>query len=219
MAYPATTVTNGTDADNLLVAKATAAGLTMPTGGLSMQDYLAYAVGNLMTDLPSGINAPNLASGTGIGGSAAAASTYRITKTVTALADTVATNVLTITVPNVKANAMVRVTLLGSLGAGGAIGAGEAFGNVSYDFSIGRTAGVNATGLISSVYGSSKNAVAGAATITVAGALSSVSGAVGASNTFTVTCAITKSGGSSDNHVCVVSAEVLNAFASGITIA
>lgn len=223
MAYPALTINNGTDAQNALVGEAFNAGLSEPTGGLSQLDMLAAVVANLLKDAPAAINLVTTGPVTGgtlnIGAAGGAASSRKLTKTVTGLADTVATDVLTITVPNAKANAVVRVTLLGSLGAGGAIGAGEAFGNVSYDFSIGRTAGVNATGLISTVYGSSKNAVAGAATITVAGALSSVTGAVGVVNTFTVTCAITKSGGSSASHVAVVMAEVLNSFASGITIA
>lgn len=219
MAFPSLTINNGTDAQNALVGQALNAGLAEPTGGLSQMDFLAAAVANLLITAPNGWLLPNVASGLSILGAGAAASSTKITKTVTALADTVATAVLTITVPNVKANALVRVTLVGSLGAGGTIGAGEAFGTISYDFSVGRTAGVNATGLISTAYGSAKNAVAGAATITVAGALSAVTGAVGVSNTFTVTAAITKSGGASDNHVCVVSAEVVNAFAAGVTVA
>lgn len=142
----------------------------------------------------------------------------KITKNVNALADTVATSVLTITVPNAAHSAVVRITLLGALGAGGTVGAREATGTISYDVVIGRTAGVNAVGTASSAYGSAVMAVAGADTITIAGALGSVTGAVDAANTFLFTAAITKGGGASDNHTVVVMAEVLNAAATGVGI-
>jgi hypothetical protein len=150
---------------------------------------------------------------------AAAAGQTKITKTVTAIANATPADVLTITVPNASHAAVVRVTILASLGAGGTVGARECSGTISYDIVIGRTAGVNAVGTASSAYGSAVMAVAGATTITVTGALSAVTGAVGASNSFTVTTTITRGGGSSANHTAIVSAEVLNAAATGISIA
>lgn len=139
--------------------------------------------------------------------------------TKTGLLDTVATNVLLITVPNAQVNAVLRVTLIGSLGAGGAIGAGEAVHAISYDFVIVRTPGVAAVGLIAAATGSAKNNVAGATIATTAGLLSAVAGAVGAVNTFNITCSITKTGGASDNHVAFVKYEILNSIGSGITVA
>lgn len=148
----------------------------------------------------------------------AANSVTEFIKAVTAIADATPTGVLTITIPNAAHSASVRVTLVGSLGAGGAIGANEASGTVSYDIAIARTAGVNAVATISSAYGSGMASVAGAATITVTAAMSAVSGAVGASNTFTVNVTITKGSGSSANHTCQVRANVINANATGVTL-
>jgi hypothetical protein len=154
-----------------------------------------------------------------LGGAAGAATTASaLTKAVTAIADATGTAVLTITVPNAAHSASVRVTLAGSLGTGGAIGANEATGTVSYDIAIARTAGVNAVGTASTAYGSGMANVAGAATITVTAVLSAVVGAVGNPNTFTVNVTITKGGGGSANHTCRVYASVLNANATGISI-
>lgn len=156
-----------------------------------------------------------------MGGSAAGAvrSKTSLIKSVTAIADNVATAVATVTIPNAAHSATVRVKLTGSLGAGGAVGANEATGTIGYDFAVARTAGVNAVTTISAAYGSATAAVAGAATITISAAASAISGAVGASNTFTVNVTIAKGSGSSDNHTCLVYAEVINANASGVTIA
>jgi hypothetical protein len=60
--------------------------------------------------------------------------------------------------------------------------------------------------------------VAGAATITLAAAASSISSAVGAVNTFTVNVTIARGTGSSTHHTCSVDAVLLNANASGITL-
>lgn len=154
------------------------------------------------------------------GGAAAAATTAtRLTKLTSSIADNTATAVLTVTIPNAAHAASLRVRLLGRLGAGGAIGADEANGTVAYDFSVSRTAGVNAVVTASTAFGSATSSVAGAATVTVTAAASAISGAVGASNTFTVNVTIAKGSGSSANHTCTVLAEVINANATGITIA
>ena len=153
----------------------------------------------------------------GVAGGALSDTTGLITKA--AIADATATAIATITVPNAKHSAVVRATFVGSIGAGGAIGAGEAVHAISYDFIICRTAGVAAVALISTAYGSAKQAVAGATTVTTAGAVSAVSGGVTATNTFTLNISITKADGASAAHVGFVRYELLNSFASGITIA
>lgn len=155
-----------------------------------------------------------------IGAAAGAASSVAtLVKAVTGIADNTATGVLTVTVPNAAHSASLRVRLVGALGAGGAIGAREATGTVSYDIAITRTAGVNAVVTASSAYGSGMANVAGAATITVTAAASAISGAVGAVNTFTVDVTINSGSGVSANHTCLVIAEIANAAASGVTIA
>lgn len=143
----------------------------------------------------------------------------RLTKAVAAIANGVATAVLTVTIPNAAHSASVLVRLNGSLGAGGAIGANEASGTVSYLIAIARTAGVNAVVTASAAFGSAMANVAGAATITVTAAASAIAGAVGADNTFTVNVTITRGSGASTNHTCVVLAEILNANAAGVSMA
>lgn len=155
--------------------------------------------------------------GTGVPGGAVVQDA--LVKTVTGIADATGTDIATITVPNAKHNAQLQVCVTGMLGAGGAIGAGEAAATNCYMVTIVRTTGVNAVGTVSSAFGAAAAAVAGATTATATTALSAVSGAVGATNTFTLKVTITKGGGSSANHVAFVSIRLLNGFASGITIA
>lgn len=167
----------------------------------------------------SGVNSITFAETfAGAGGAGVVTSRTEINKAVTAIPDATVTTVFTVTVPNAAHSAMIEVGLTGSLGAGGAIGANEATGTATYQIAVARTAGVNAVASISSVYGSTTAAVAGAATITVTGNLGAVSGAVGASNTFTIRVTITKGSGSSANHTCLAYARLMNANATGITI-
>lgn len=156
-------------------------------------------------------------SGTGI--AASTVSRTEMNKRVTGIANATGTAVLTITIPNAAHSAQLYIEVCGSLGAGGAIGANEASATNAYTITLARTAGVNAVAAISTAVGSSAAAVAGAATVTCTAALSAVSGAVGASNTFTVNVTISRSGGSSTNHTCLVYAKLMNANATGITIA
>jgi hypothetical protein len=155
------------------------------------------------------------------GGTAAGAATGRteLNKSVTGIADAAATSALTITIPNAAHSASLLVRVTGSLGAGGTIGANEATATNTYLIALTRTAGVNATAAISAASGAAATAVAGAATVTCTAAMSAVSGAVGATNTFTVNVTITRSAGTSTNHTCLVYAQLMNANATGITIA
>ena len=150
---------------------------------------------------------------------AAATSCTKKVISIASIADATATTVFTVTIPNAAHSASVEVALTGSLGAGGAIGANEATGTIKYLVSVARTAGVNAVATISTAFGSATSAVAGAATITVAGDLGAITGAVGASNTFTIRVTITKGSGASANHTCKATAEIINANATGISIA
>lgn len=143
----------------------------------------------------------------------------KMVKRVTSIADNTATTVLTITVPNAAHSASVRVTLTGSLGAGGAIGANEATESITYNIGVARTAGVAMNAVASTAYGDSTSvAVAGAATIAVTGALTLNAEGVGVSNTASFKVTIARGSGSSTNHTCLVMAEVVNANATGVTI-
>lgn len=140
-------------------------------------------------------------------------------RTQTTLTDATPTDVATVTVKNTAAAAKIRFILVAALGAGGAVGAGEAVASICYDVTVVRLAGVNAVATISAAYGSATAKVAGAATITLTAALSAVSGGVTADNTFTIQATVTKGSGASDNHTCFVYSEVLNQAAIGVTVA
>lgn len=153
------------------------------------------------------------------GAPGAALTTAYVRGSASAIADNVATTIATITVPNAVATATIRLTAQGALGAGGAIGAGEAMASNSWNIVLARTAGVNVVAQISAAYGADAANVAGAATCTAVVTLGAVAGAVGATNTVPVQITIVKSGGASDNHTATWEAVVLNASATGVTIA
>lgn len=141
-------------------------------------------------------------------------------KAVTGFADTVAKDVFTVTVPNATHAAMIDVEVLGVMGAGGAVGAGETVRASKYQIAVVRRAGLAAVIGVSSAIGGATAAVAGASALTsVVVTASSVTGANGATQTFTIKVAITKTAGSGDNHTAVAKATVVNQNASGVTIA
>lgn len=148
-----------------------------------------------------------------------ATSRVEINKTITAIADATATIVFTVTIPNAAHSATIMVELDGDLGAGGAIGAFEAGALSAYRIKIVRTAGVNAVAVISATDPGAAANVVGANTCTVVGTLAAMTGAVGAVNTFNIQVTITKSAGTSANHTCTAFARLLNANATGVTIA
>lgn len=156
--------------------------------------------------------------GTGVPGAASVQTA--VTKAVTAFSDTVAKAIFTVTIPNAKHSAFIEVDVLAQMGAGGTIGAGESIISTKYLVGIVRTAGVNAVAGVSAAIIAVATDVAGADGLTSAVITTgAVVGAVGASNTIDIQLAITKTGGASDNHTATVAARVLNANATGITIA
>ena len=143
-----------------------------------------------------------------------------IAKAVTAFSDAVAKAVLTFTVPNAAHSASFLIRIVGSLGAGGAIGANEATQTATYQVDITRTAGVNAIATISAVYTQAASAtVAGGQNIATTAALSAIAGAADATNTFTVNATLTRAGAGATNHTALVHASLLNANATGVTVA
>lgn len=143
-----------------------------------------------------------------------------IAKSVTAIANNTATAVLTFTVPNAAHSASFLVELVGSSGAGGSVGANESTQSARYQVDIARTAGVNAVATIGAIFGQpAAVTVAGGNSVATTAALSAISGAVGATNTFTVNVTIARSAGTATNHTCLVNARLLNANASGVTVA
>jgi hypothetical protein len=153
------------------------------------------------------------------GGGGSVTSRTELNKAVASISNAVATDVLTVTIPNAAHSASMLVRVTGSLGAGGAIGANEATATNTYIIAITRTAGVATVVATSAAFGAAASAVAGAATVTATAAPTAMSGAVGATQTFTVQVTISRSGGSSTNHTCLVYAQLMNANATGITLA
>lgn len=154
----------------------------------------------------------------GAGGPGAATTVTQYQSKTTAIADNTATAVATVTIPNAAQSATIRVVLVGIAGAGGSVGASEANASVEYLLAVTRTAGVNATVSISAGVGSATTSVAGGTVLAITGTASAISGAVGASNTFTINATIAHTLGSSTNHVCIMFAELINSNATGITI-
>lgn len=197
----------------------TAVWITISSGGYGWSS--TSNAGNPSVDAAQFRGGPNqiVYHGSASGGGGTVTSRAEINKPVTGFTDGVAKAVLTVTIPNEAHSAVLEVEVLGMLGAGGAIGAGEAVATNSYKFVITRTAGVNAVVAPSSAFGAAADAVAGATTATCTAADSAISGTTSATNTFTVDVTITKGGGSSANHTALIYAKLMNNAASGITIA
>lgn len=148
----------------------------------------------------------------------AAGSRDAIVKKITGMADAAYTDTVTVTVPNAAHGGALRLVIAGSLGAGGAVGAFEGTRTVEAVVPIARTPGL-ATGVGAVFTGAGGEVeVAGGATIAMSLQASGLTGANGATQTFTIQVRITRGSGASTNHSCVVYAEVLNNAASGITL-
>lgn len=149
----------------------------------------------------------------------AANSLSRLVKSVTAIVDDTLTAILTVTVPNAAHAALLKIQLLASLGASGTIGAYEASAAAEGLVVITRTPGVALVATAATLEMAAAAKVVGADDITLAYELSTVTGGVTVSETFTVKVKITKGAGNSALHRCLVVAELLNAAATGITVA
>ena len=150
----------------------------------------------------------------GLGPIAAATSTYTLVKKVTGIADNVATDVLTVTIPNSTQSAMLLVYLTT---ANGSTDAFESSRTGQGTIVITRTTGANAVAAATALHQATIATVAAGATHTLAYGISAIAGAVGDANTFTVQVTIDDSGNLGSNQ-CVIMAEVINGEATGITI-
>jgi hypothetical protein len=158
--------------------------------------------------------------GSGTSGAGTTKSRAEINKLVTGIADNAATATLTGTIPNGNHSAGGKIIFKGAAGAGGAIGSDEFSAEIEYDWVVTRTTGANAVVTLSAALLTAITAsVAGGATPTISAAVSAVSGAVGATNTFTFNVTIHAITGSSTNHTCFVYLTSLNDNASGFTVA
>lgn len=140
-------------------------------------------------------------------------------KLVSAIADNVATDILTITVPNTTVAARIVVTVVTYLGAGGAVGAGEATAIYSRSFAINRFPGAACVVAASTATNSTSALSSGAATNTTTLAATAMTGAVGVAQTFTIQVTIARGSGSSTNHVCACDSTLFNVITGGPTFA
>lgn len=123
-----------------------------------------------------------------------------------------AVDFFTVTVPNAVVGASIQLLISSMLGDG------DSTDTAIYTVGISRITGANAKAVISSksVVGATAGATANAV---ITAAISSITGAVGAVNTFTVTIKNARSAGAADNHPTIAIARLLNLVATGVTIA
>lgn len=150
-----------------------------------------------------------------IGGAAAVAtSAQKVIKKVTAIADNTATAVFTVTIPNANHAAAIKCTFLSSNGSTDAFESSRvATGHVV----VARTTGANAVTTAATIDDAAIATVAAGATHLLTYGVSAVSGAAGASNTFTIQVTIDDSGNLGSNQVVAI-AEIINSEATGVTI-
>lgn len=134
----------------------------------------------------------------------------------TGIADNAATAFLTLTIPNGNHSAAVSLRLLASCAVG--TDAFESSRTATGNVVVARTTGANAVATAATLLGPAIATVSGGGTFTLAYDLSSVSGAVGAVNTVDVRVTIVMTG-TITSHQLVCVAELLNAEASGVTMA
>ena len=128
------------------------------------------------------------------------------------MTDATFTDLATVTVPNAIHGAGVRCTLVGTLGDG------DSSSIVQFHGGISRITGAATKCTFGALItaGSTAGATANAA---IAIQASAMTGAVGATQTFTIQGKVTRSAGSATAHVLLAQIDLLNNFASGITIA
>lgn len=165
--------------------------------------------------ITTGTTTTAIATTDGIGAAAAATSLRRLTKKVTGIADNTATDVVTVTVPNANHAATIRLLFLSSNGSTDAF---ESSRTAQGLVVLARTTGANVVATAATLADAAIATVSGGATHTLAYDLSTITGAVGATNTFTVRVTIDDSGNLGSSQV-VVYAELLNAEATGVTLA
>lgn len=183
-----------------------------------VRDYILGISGGVSTEAEDKVFTADIAQGAAQG---AAGNKTSIVVRVTGMTNAAATTVATVTVPNGNHSAGIFLRGVAWLGAGGAVAAHE--GAVAFERTavVTRTTGVALNNASTDVIGqpTSQQSVTGGASITVALGFGATSGAAGATQTFTLTIAVTRGSGSSTNHGCELYITLLNAENSGITIA
>ena len=150
-----------------------------------------------------------------LGPSAGATSSNRLQKKVTDIADNTATTVFTVTVPNANHAASIKLRFLSSNGSTDAF---ESSRTAEGTVVLARTTGVDTVAASVAISDAAIATVGGGATHTLAYSVTAMTGAAGATQTFNIQVTIDDSGNLGSNQVVAI-AELLNAEATGITIA
>jgi hypothetical protein len=215
----------GADSVSYIALTQTLTNKTLTAPVLSGTVTGTYTLGGTPTFTSPTINTPTISGGTytGVRASVVAAggagSIVTLGKTTTGLADNVATDLFTVTIPNVAAAAWIEITAGGMTGAGDAGGAGDAMDAAIYTIGISRQVGVTTRAVIStkSVVGNSGAGASTTSTLTLT--VTGMSGAAGAQQTFTIQGKVARSAGVSTNHVITSNVLLGNILTGGITIA
>lgn len=130
-------------------------------------------------------------------------------KTITGIPDETATTIFTINLPNPPTGSFVSsllyVTLMGVLGAGGAVAAGEGISFGQFMVGVTRTPGLASVIAVSAIVNGSTAAVSGGTTPGVATLTNvSVAGANTAAQTFVMQTSVDDDTSTATNHVAVV---------------
>lgn len=133
----------------------------------------------------------------------------------TGIANNTATDIITVTVPNGNHNAGIFLDIMAHLGTG--TDASESTRVATGAVTICRQTGATAVAVTSTLAQTAIATSAGGGTLTLAYDVSAMTGAVGATQTFTIRLTLVVTGTIND-HTAVVFARSLNSAASGITM-
>lgn len=152
-----------------------------------------------------------------LGGAAAAAGTMdTLVVRKTGIADNSATNIITVTVPNGEHNAAIFLDILGHLGTGTDLSESSRCGTGV--IVLARKTGVDTVAAASALAQAQIATTSGGATLTLAYGVTAMTGAAGATQTFSITLTMVVTGTITD-HAAVVGARLLNSAGTGVTMA
>lgn len=151
------------------------------------------------------------------GGAAAAAGVkHELAVLKTGIADNTATAVITVTVPNAAHNAGIFLDIVGYMATG--TDASESTRVAIGSVTLARTAGADTVAVVSTIANGQIATVAAGGTITLAYSVSAMTGASSATQTFNILVTIVVTG-TITTHGCLMNARLLNAAATGVTMA
>lgn len=184
------------------------------TGGDAGEFYYDTTAGQLWLCIGSGTFPANWIPLGAAGNAApgAAGSTKSVTKLLTALTDATFATLCTLTIPNGIMGGGLHIV------ASGTLGDGDSTQSAGFFVSISRIAGAASGVTVGAAFGAATN---NGATGNAALAIQAVApvGANSASQTVAIQMKVTRSAGSSNNHVLTATVQLVNQFGSGITVA